>query len=170
MRGRRMRANNLIGGHAHVFVASMKAMVRRASASRCAKSVPIRRHTPATREANLPRGRRSTILPPSVPRFCVAMLPVSRAARHSSGNSPRKTAMLLNFRVSGQRAQGNGIRRLPRCRASHPDCQTLKKRLCESFPASKKHHQVGAAGEGLPISGLRAVPAPRPDFAARRSS
>ena len=93
------------------------------------------------------------MFPPSVPRFCVAMLPVSRAAVHSSGNSACSTGCfwISVYVVSAPRVTTSSrdfdaaqIRQL----------RQAQKSLVRKFSGLEQHHQVGAAGERLPDSWL----------------
>ena len=86
------------------------------------------------------------MLPPSVPRFWLAMLPVQEAACASKGNSCATTGLFLQVGIRASRADEHLLLRCVSMRRNSGSPQRLTSLRAARLPRAVLNHQFGAAG------------------------
>ena len=95
------------------------------------------------------------MFPPSVPRFCVAMPPVSERRGTAAEIRAASVSWRRTSRVGGQRADRDMIWASLRCRAIRASFQMLRNFLCASFPASSRTIKSVPPANGFHTPGSR---------------
>ena len=87
------------------------------------------------------------MLPPRVPRFWLAMLPVQEAAWTRSGKSAARTAWLADVGVGGSGADGDGVGG-GGDEAEFAEVVDGEETLLREMAGSEGDHEFGASGDG----------------------